>query len=89
MPDPIDFNSKRFAAKEDPAEHSPLAALDAAREWYQNSEHKPDHIIVLLGRTTENNGSGTKYMQAGKYPHHAQMGLLLEGIDMIRGSGNI
>ncbi len=81
-----DLRLARFERDENPNSHDPKLALHAAFEWLKENDDA-DHIIVLLGRTTENNSSGTKYFQAGKYPHHSQMGLCLEGMHMIRESG--
>lgn len=80
--------AKRFEKIGDPSAHEALSALDVARDWVLNhAEGAPDHIIVLIGRTTSDNSSGTKYFQAGSYPHHAQMGLCFEGMEMMRDSG--
>lgn len=84
---PQSFTARRFDKYGDPAAHDPIAALQVAKEWIDANPDKPDHVIVLIGRTTEDGGSGTKYFQAGSYPHHAQMGLCLEGQNMIRESG--
>lgn len=70
----------------DPAAHDPTAALEAAADWIRTMTDKPDHIIVLVGRTTPDGGSMTRYFQAGKYPHHAQQGLVVEGAAMMRES---
>lgn len=78
---------KRFQKDDNPFAHDARAALEVAREWIDAQDEKPDHVIVLIGRTTPENSSGTKYFQSGKYPHHAQMGLMLEGMHMIRESG--
>lgn len=77
----------RFQKIEDPLAHDPRTALDVAREWIDNQETPPEHVIVLIGRTTPENSSGTRFFQAGKYAHHAQMGLCYEGREMIRESG--
>jgi hypothetical protein len=79
---------KRFEKDGDPTAHDPRAALEVALEWIDANPNKPDHVIVLIGRTTEDNSSGTKYFQSGKYPHHAQLGLVFEGMHMIRDSGH-
>lgn len=76
----------RFHKNTDPAAHNPTAALDAAYEAIRSGENTPDHIIVLFGRTTENNGSAHRYFQAGNYSYHAQTGLCMEGMLMIRES---
>lgn len=64
--------------------HDPVTALDAAKEWIAECEEKPDHVIVLVGRTTKDGGSATRFFQAGQYPYHAQYGLVIEGGNMIR-----
>lgn len=84
---PESFAARRFHKFGDPADHDPTVALQVAKEWIDANPDKPDHVIVLIGRTTPDGGSGTKYFQAGGYPHHGQMGLCLEGLHMIRGSG--
>jgi hypothetical protein len=75
----------RFNKTDDPADSPPGDALEAARHFLQ-SETGTEHIIVLVGRTMEDGSSGTRFFQAGKYPHHAVMGLCLEGMHMLRES---
>lgn len=72
-----------------PREHKPADALDLAREWMEQCgpDNQPDHIIVFMGRTNSDNSSGTKYFQTGNFSAHAQVGLVYEGLDMLRGSG--
>lgn len=77
----------RFNKTDDPAKSRPLDALEAAKKWIE-SDVGAEHVIVLVGRTTEDGSSGTRFFQAGKYPHHATMGLCLEGMHMIRESGS-
>lgn len=51
--------AKRFEKIGDPSAHEALSALDVARDWVLNhAEGPPDHIIVLIGRTTRDNSSG-------------------------------
>lgn len=72
----------------DASDHSPQDALEAAMAYLDDPEMgNPDHIIVCLGRTPEDGGSATKWFQAGSYEYHAQMGLLFETQQMIRGDG--
>lgn len=82
-----DLNVVRFNRQTDPADHDPVTALDAAREWIEGCEHKPDHVIVLVGRTAKDGGSACRFFQAGNYPYHAQYGLVHEGAAMIREDG--
>lgn len=71
----------------DPAEFDPVTALDAAREWIEQCEEKPHHVIVLTGRVLKDGGCGTRFFQAGQYKYHAQIGLVHEGAQMIRDNG--
>jgi hypothetical protein len=82
---PESFTARRFDKNSDPAAHDPITALIVAREWIEQQENGPDHVIVFVGRTTEDGASGTKYFQAGQYPCHAQIGLIVEGLCMLRG----
>lgn len=79
-------------AKFDRATHpqglSPRHALEKALADYDAVEKKPVHIIVMFGRDMEDGSSGTRYFQAGAYRHHAQMGLCLEAMHMMRESGS-
>jgi len=77
----------RWNKSERPQDHGPLSALDVARAWIAEQAEQPEHIIVVIGRTTSDNSSATKYFQAGSYTHHSQMGLMLEGMHMMRDSG--
>lgn len=84
----VSFAAARFDKVGDPAEHKPADALEAALEWVKNPENGPyNHVIICLGRTAEDGGSATKWFQAGDYQYHAQMGLLFETGQMIRGDG--
>lgn len=77
----------RFNKADNPAKSRPLDAIEAAKKWIE-SEGSAEHVIVLVGRTIEYGSSGTRFFQAGSYPHHATMGLCLEGMHMIRESGS-
>lgn len=68
---------------------SPRDAIVAALEWVDKAEAKPAHVIVMIGQDTPGKAtaSGTKFFQAGTYRHHAQMGLCLEAMHLIRESG--
>ena len=77
----------RFNKTDDPAKSRPLDALEAAKKCIE-SEGSVEHVIVLVGRTMEDGSSGTRFFQAGSYPHHGMMGLCLEGMHMIRESGS-
>lgn len=81
------LNVVRFNRQMDPAEFDPVTALDAAREWIAECENKPDHVIVLTGRVLENGSCGTRFFQAGQYKYHAQIGLIMEGLNMLRDNG--
>jgi hypothetical protein len=82
------LDAARFHRAEHPAHLNPRTALVAALEWYDAQTEKPTHIQVLVGRDIGPEGcSGTKFFQAGAYRHHAQMGLCLETMEMIRESG--
>lgn len=87
-PPVVSFAAARFDKVGDPAKHKPADALEAALEWVKNPENGPyNHVIICLGRTVEDGGSATKWFQAGDYQYHAQMGLLFETGQMIRGDG--
>lgn len=85
-----DFNLARADRGTKPREHAVEDALDLARAWMKECgpENQPDHIIVFLGRTNRDNSSGTKYFQTGTFSSHAQVGLVYEGLDMLRHSGD-
>jgi hypothetical protein len=85
-----DFAKAKFSRNLNPVENAPITALREAIDWLEGACAEGlavDHVIILMGRSTKDGGSGTKYFQAGKYPHHAQMGLCSEGALMIRDSG--
>lgn len=82
-----DIGLARFHKVDDPGAHDAVTALDAAREWIDTLDHKPDHIIVIVGRTFPDGANGTRFFQAGNFRYHAQQGLCLEGANMIRESG--
>lgn len=87
----IDFGKMKFAHRTKPDQHQPITALREAVDWLIGAEENGthvDHVIVLFGRTTPEGASGTKFFQAGKYPHHAQMGLCSEGALLIRETGD-
>ncbi len=78
----------RFDKIADASKHEPSAALEKALAHLADpNEPDYDHAIVILGRTPEGGGSTTIWFQAGKYDYHAQMGLIFEGGQMIRGDG--
>jgi len=81
------FASARFYKRQDPAIHNPRSALEVATEWFDQNPEPPNHCIVIFGRDTADGGSGTRFFQAGTYRHHGQMGVMLEGMNMIRESG--
>lgn len=86
----VDFQKEKFARNLNPAANDPVTALREALDWViaaAATGTPVDHIIICLGRTTDDNGSGTKYFQAGKFAHHGQMGLLFEVQHMVRDSG--
>lgn len=71
-----------------PRDHVATDALDLARAWIEEADAPPDHIIVFMGRTMSDNSSGTKYFQTGSFSAHAQVGLVYEGLDMLRKSND-
>lgn len=86
----VSLGLARADAGTKPREHKPTDALDLARAWIEESGlEAPDHIIVFLGRTNSDNSSGTKYFQTGSFSSHAQVGLVYEGLDLLRNSGNV
>lgn len=80
---------RRFYKAEKPAQIDPRTALEAAMEWIDGDGKGATHIIVLVGRDMPDapGCAGTRFFQAGSYNHHGQMGLCLEGMHMIRDSG--
>lgn len=75
----------RFSRNKSPDTTKLADCLEAAKKEIEDGSW--DHVIVLFGRTTDEGASGTKFYQAGVYPHHGQMGLCQEGMLMIRESG--
>lgn len=81
------LGAARSNKAEDPADLDLVTALDAAREWIGSLDHKPEHVIVLVGRDMPDGSSGTRCLQAGTYRYHSQQGLCFEGMQMLRESG--
>lgn len=82
------FGIAKFDRATHPSNLEPRTALEKALSDYDAVDEKPMHIIVMVGRDIGDEGcSGTRYYQAGNYRHHAQMGLCLEAMHMIRESG--
>lgn len=88
---PISMAAARFDKAVHPEDLPARDALVAAMDFVDSCplDDKPTHIIVLIGRDPVDfaTASGTKFFQAGKYRHHAQMGLCLEAMHQIRESG--
>jgi len=76
---------KRLEKCEDPAKTPLETVFDAGKAWALESN--ADHVIIIVGRNTDDGGSATRFFQGGNFRHHAQMGLLWEGQHMIRESG--
>lgn len=92
QPEPVASNVASFAlAKADkgskPNEHPALAALDLARDWVREANLTPTHCIVFLARANEDGSDGIKFFQSGDYRSHAQTGMVIEGLDMMRSTG--
>lgn len=85
------MSSARFDRATHPEELSGRDAIVAALDWWDSCpvDEKPTHVIVMIGRDLPRKAtaSGTKFFQAGTYRHHAQMGLCLEAMHLIRDSG--
>lgn len=81
------FGAAQFNRSTSPWMLDPVTALDAAYEHVRSLEHKPDHIIVLVGRKMPDGASGTAFFQAGKFCYLEQLGLCVEGANRIRESG--
>lgn len=64
-----------------------MQALDIARDWVRESGIEPAHVIVFIAREYEEGADGIKYFQTGSYRPHAQVGMVIEGLDILRGSG--
>lgn len=82
------LTAKRFEKFERPKEHTPTSILDYVKEWIDGSDAEPDHVIILVGRTAKDNQSATRFFQAGSYAPHAQMGLLMMGMQMMHNTGD-
>lgn len=92
VPAPVaSLASARFDHATHPEDLSGRDALIAALDWWDSCpvDEKPTHVIVMIGQDTPGKAtaSGTKFFQAGTYRHHAQMGLCLEAMHLIRESG--
>lgn len=90
MTEPIDLAAKRFEKSTNPKDNAPMVALHAALQWIKECEEEGmpvEHVIVVTGRTAEDGGSSARYFQTGKYPYHAQLGLITEGSLMLRENG--
>lgn len=90
--EPVASNVASFAlAKADkgskPNEHPALAALDLARDWVREANLTPTHCIVFLARANKDGSDGIKFFQSGDYRSHAQTGMVIEGLDMMRSTG--
>jgi hypothetical protein len=85
-----DFAAARFEKNTNTEDCAPGDALAAARKWLEECEKegKPiEHVFVIMGRTSEDHGSASRYFQAGKYPYHAQVGLVFDAALMLRENG--
>lgn len=81
------FSLARANAGSKPKDHPALAALDLARDWVRESNLTPTHCIVFLARANEDGSDGIKFFQSGDYRSHAQTGMVIEGLDMMRSTG--
>lgn len=64
-----------------------MAALDMARDWVRKSGKNPDHVIVFLGKQTDDGADGIKFFQTGTYRSYAQVGMVHAGLDAMNQSG--
>lgn len=64
-----------------------LDALQLARDWAEREERTPIHVVVFMATAHEGGGDGIKFFQSGDYRAHAQVGMVIEGLDLLRGSG--
>lgn len=64
-----------------------LDALQLARDWAEREERTPTHVVVFMATAHEGGGDGIKFFQSGDYRAHAQVGMVIEGLDLLRGSG--
>jgi hypothetical protein len=64
-----------------------MSALDMARDWVRKSGKNPDHVIVFLGKQTEDGADGVKFFQTGTYRSYAQVGMVHAGLDAMNQSG--
>lgn len=81
-----DMSLARFKRAEHPQGIDPITALDAAKAWClaQDDDSRPQHIIIIVGRTDDKGASQTNFFQAGSYGTHAQFGLAHAGITTMR-----
>lgn len=81
----IDLAARRFHQGSDKPRDTSINDMLAAASEHIRETPEVEHVIVIIGRTIDG-ASGTKFFQAGSYTHHGQMGLMLEGMHMVRES---
>lgn len=83
-----ELSAARFENGRFPNEVPLLSALDAVKKWILETpeDERPEHVIILTGRTDENGLSRHRFFQAGSYGGHAQTGLLVCGLEQLNGS---
>lgn len=68
----------RFNKADNPAKSRPLDAIEAAKKWIE-SDGSAEHVIVLVGRTTEDGASGTRFSRPGVIRIMPQWGFASKG----------
>lgn len=79
------LGAKRFEkerrGERDPSNISIRDALEAALAWLQ--DNRADHILIMLGTEMDGGAVSTKFLQAGTYNVHAQIGLAARAQDAL------
>lgn len=84
-----ELSAARFENARYPQGLAPVSALDAVKKWISETpeEKRPQHIIILTGRTDAEGRSAHSFFQAGSYGSHAQTGMLFCGLELLRENG--
>lgn len=83
-----ELSAARFDNAKFPQGLPVVSAIDAVKKWILETpeEDRPQHVIILTGRTDENGASQQRFFQAGNYGGHAQIGLLVCGLEQLSDS---
>jgi hypothetical protein len=79
------LSAARFENAQTPQGLPVVSAIDAVKKWISETPEsdRPQHIIILTGRTDEEGVSRHRFFQAGSYGAHSQFGLLYCGLEML------